>query len=79
MAKTIAECDYFRLRKLDLKGGYSAVNAGSFTCVNVAEGSGTINGETFKKGDGFFVTAAQKFTIAGNATVLLTDVPPAKE
>lgn len=79
VAKTIAECDYFRLRKLDLKGGYSAVNAGSFTCVNVVEGSGTINGETFKKGDGFFVTVAQKFTIAGNATVLLTDVPPAKE
>ena len=79
MAKTIAECDYFRLRKLAVKGGYSAVNRDSFTCIDVVDGSGTINGETMKKGDGFFVTAGQKFTVAGDVTVLLTDVPAQAE
>lgn len=75
VAQTIAECEYFRLRKLTVKGGYSAVNGGSFTCVTAVDGSGTINGERFSKGDSFFVTAKQKFTVAGAATVLLTDVP----
>ena len=73
--KKLAECAYFSLRELRLDGRYDGENPDSFTCVNVVDGDGDINGEPFGKGDGFFVTAGQKFTLTGKATVLLTDVP----
>lgn len=73
--KKLAECAYFSLRELRLDGRYDGENQDSFTCVNVVDGDGDINGEPFVKGDGFFVTAGQKFTLTGKATVLLTDVP----
>ncbi len=71
--QTLTECKYFRCRKLVLSNEYAEQNESSFTAVNVLDGSGAINGESFKEGDSFFIPCGEKLSISGNAEIMLTD------
>lgn len=70
--KLLTECKYFRCQKLSLTGEYSAQNDGSFTAINVLEGSGEIAGEKFKSGDSFFIPCGEKLILSGNAEIMIT-------
>ncbi len=71
--QTLTECKYFRCRKLCIKGNFVEQNEYSFVAVNVLEGQGIINGESFKPGDSFFVSCGETLSISGNAEIMLTD------
>ncbi len=71
--QTLTECEYFRCRKLVLKGEYIDQNECSFTSVNVLEGEGEINGEVFNAGDSFFIRCGEKWNISGNAEIIITN------
>lgn len=70
--RKLTACRYFTCSELRLAGEFSAQDKNSFTAVSVVSGSGTINGETFAPGDSFFVPCGEKYTLKGNATVVLT-------
>ena len=55
-ASCLANCDFFRVDKLDLTSP-ATVGGESFTHVLCVGGNGTVGGETAKKGDGFFIPA----------------------
>jgi len=68
----LTACAYFSVEKVTLAGGlYNTVNENSFTAVCVLSGEGVINGEAFKGGDSFFLSAGENIYIKGNATLLL--------
>ena len=72
--KTIAKCKYFRVRKAGLDGKIDLFNADSFTAVTAVSGSGTINGESFVKGDSFFIPCGTEISLSGTAELIITDV-----
>lgn len=76
---TLADCPYFRVRRV--QGAVQIqMTADSFHAVTVVAGAGTLtaDGETiaFTQGDCFFIPAGDKtYTVAGDATVVVTDIP----
>lgn len=70
--RLLTQCKYFRCRELKLSGKFSERNARSFTAVNILEGEGMINGEPFSAGDSFFIDCGERYTLGGEAKVLLT-------
>lgn len=71
--RLLTECKYFRFRELILDGTFTQKAERSFVALNVIDGSGSINGMDFVKGDSFFVPCDQAFTIVGKAKILLSD------
>lgn len=71
--RLLTECKYFRCRKLLLDGEYSERADRSFITLNVLRGSGQIDGLNFQSGDSFFVPCGEKFTVKGNAEIMITD------
>jgi mannose-6-phosphate isomerase len=70
----IAECDYFRVEKLELGGGERAGNreAGRFSIFSVAEGQvRSPEGRDFGKGDFFLLPAGAPALLACRDSVLL--------
>lgn len=70
--RLLTECKYFKCRELLLNGGYEEENGNSFTAVNVLSGSGKIDGEAFGAGDSFFIPCGEKFSLSGEAKIILT-------
>lgn len=75
--RRLTECAYFRCRELTLCGEFSECNP-SFTAIDVLSGEGKADGKTFRAGDSFFVPAGERFTLEGNAKIILTDAPQNK-
>ncbi len=71
--KLLTKCRYFRCRELALCGKFSETDENSFTAVNVLRGAGTIDGEKFSAGDSFFVPCGEKYTLEGEAKIILTN------
>jgi mannose-6-phosphate isomerase len=74
----IAECDYFRVEKLELEAGESAGNreAGRFSIFSVAEGEVTCGGSAFAKGDFFLLPKGEGTVVAKvDSVVLRTTLP----
>jgi len=77
----LANCPYFRVKRLAAAGSVAVcMTADSFHAVVAVEGAGTLtaDGETvpFTQGDCFFIPAGDKtYTVCGNATVVITDIP----
>ncbi|MBD5631627.1 MAG: mannose-6-phosphate isomerase [Clostridia bacterium] len=70
--RKLTECKYFKCRELLLSGTYSEDTVNSFVAMNVIEGKGKINGDTFTAGDSFFVPCGKGFSLSGNARIILT-------
>ncbi len=68
----LTECKYFKCRLLSLNGEFEEKNDDSFVTINVLDGEGRANGEPFKKGDSFFVSAGEKYHVDGCATIILS-------
>lgn len=76
---TLAECPYFRVRRVR-GAGQMQMTADSFHAVTAVAGTGTLTADgetvTFTQGDCFFIPAGDKtYTLAGDATVVVTDIP----
>jgi mannose-6-phosphate isomerase len=72
----LGSCEYFTARKYGIDGG-RVLNAteDSFHAVTVIDGSGSINGISFEKGDTLFIPAGfGKYKINGKAEVIVTSV-----
>ncbi len=69
----LTKCKYFRCRKLTVNGMYAEQNDKSFTAVNIIDGKGEINGQTFVAGDSFFIPCGEKLFISGNSEIILTN------
>ncbi len=70
--RLLTDCKYFTCHELLLGGEYSETCENSFAALNVIEGSGTINGESFKCGDSFFIPCGESFTLCGNGKIIIT-------
>lgn len=73
--RLLTKCDYFCCRELLLEGEVSAKNDTSFTAATVLSGEGCADGKPFRAGDSFFIPRGEKFTLQGNAKILLTEKP----
>lgn len=71
--RLLTKCAYFRCRELLLSGTYAESAEHSFTAVNVLQGNGEIDGQAFGAGDSFFVPCGERFTLSGNAKIILSD------
>lgn len=70
--KLLTKCKYFSLKNLLLSGKFEYVNENSFTVINVIAGDGEIDGEKFKAGDCFYIPLGEKFSLIGEANLLIT-------
>lgn len=70
--RLLTECNYFKCRELLLDGVFTEQNAHSFTAVNVIEGSGTINGAPFRRGDSFFISSGERYELSGSGKCILS-------
>lgn len=70
--RKLTTCKYFSCRELCLNGIYGETADNSFVAINVLEGKGKINGDSFVGGDSFFVPHGKGFTLSGNAKLILT-------
>lgn len=68
----LTKCKYFSLKNLLLSGKFEYVNENSFTVINVIAGDGEIDGEKFKAGDCFYIPLGEKFSLIGEANLLIT-------
>ncbi len=74
----IAECEYFRVEKLQLVAGESSGNreVGRFSVFSVAEGEVSCGLQRFKKGDFFLLPrGGEKVVAASDAMLLRTTLP----
>ena len=71
--RRLTECKYFRCRELLLDGEFAERAERSFITLNVLEGSGEIDGLKFESGNSFFIPCGERFTLKGNAKIILTD------
>ncbi|BCX48430.1 mannose-6-phosphate isomerase [Haloferula helveola] len=75
----LAECEYFRVEKLDLSDGESFGNAKAdrFSIFSVAEGQvAEADGRTFTKGDFFLLpVGSDQLRSQGTSTILRTTIP----
>lgn len=76
--RKLTECAYFSCRELNLSGEFSEKNSASFVAVNVLEGRGEINGQTFERGDSFFIPCGEEYTLRGSGKMILTTAPETK-
>ena len=70
--RRLTGCKYFECRKLDLDGMFSEENEATFTAINVLKGIGRADGKEFKAGDSFFVPCGERYSLEGNAQIILT-------
>lgn len=70
--RRLTGCKYFECRKLDLDGMFSEENEATFTAINVLKGTGRADGKEFKAGDSFFVPCGERYSLEGNAQIILT-------
>lgn len=72
----LTQCDLFTVNHYDVKSKIElSTDEKSFHHILVVDGSGTINGTTFKKGDSFFVPANYgKYKIAGKCEIITTNI-----
>ncbi len=68
----LAECEYFSF--YEGAGSNEITSKSSFLCVICVKGVGSIDGKELKKGDTFFVPAASKVKIDGDARYLIAGV-----
>ena len=71
--RLLTECKYFRCRELLLNGKYCEKSLNSFIAVNALEGSGTVNGLSFEKGDSFFIPCGEELVLEGTGKLILTE------
>ena len=73
--KTVARCEYFTAKALNLNGEIKLCRNDSFVSVVIISGSGKIENEEFKTGDSFFVPANfGEFTLSGDFEALISYV-----
>ncbi len=73
--KTVAQCEYFTAKAVQLKGDIKLCNKDSFVSAVIISGSGKIEKEEFKTGDSFFVPANYgEFTLSGDFEALISYV-----
>ena len=73
---TIANCPLFKVDRIMLDGERTISVRAPFTSVVVTDGSGTIGGEPFGKGDSFYLPAELgKTVLSGRAELLVTTIP----
>ena len=72
----LGSCEYFTARKYDIDGGrVLTATEQSFHAITVIDGSGSVSGISFEKGDTLFVPAGHgKYEINGKAEVIITSV-----
>lgn len=74
----LAKCKYFTAQCLELDGNTELCNEDSFMSVLILEGNGKLRYQNsvieFSKGYSFFVPANIKYTLNGNAKILLSQV-----
>lgn len=70
--KQLAKCEYFDCKELTICGSVQVGSQTSFTTINVVDGLGSINGQSFSAGDTCFLDCGESATITGNAKVVLT-------
>lgn len=74
--RTLATCDLFTAKVLDLKGEYSIENPNSFVSLVVLDGMLNLDCEkdelNLKKGDSVFLPAALKAKLSGEAKLLVS-------
>lgn len=73
---TLGVSKYFNVQKLVVNGvvTQNASNK-SFQCVTCTEGAGSIDGQSIKQGDSFFVPAGYgKYNLEGDMTMIITDI-----
>ena len=51
----LISCDYYRVWKLEVAGGFSFEQEYPFLIMSVTDGEGTVNGKDVKKGDHFIL------------------------
>lgn len=71
--RKLTECKFFRCRELLLKGVYCESADNSFRTLNILDGNGEIDGIVFSAGDSFFVPCGERFTVCGEAKIIITD------
>lgn len=72
--RKIAECKYFTVDEINVKGEYTLLNNESFSCVIIAEGNGRINGKEFNALDTFFVPAKTSALLEGEFKALVSSI-----
>ena len=72
--RRIAECKYFKVDEINIKGEYELLYRDSFAAVTIVEGGGEINGQSFCELDTFFVPAGKKALLKGNFKALISTV-----
>lgn len=72
----LTECDLFTVNHFEIEQKLELeANADSFKHILVTEGTGTIEGRAFKKGDSFYVPANYgKFEICGKCEIIVTNI-----
>lgn len=72
----LGACKYFTVRRISLDDEMSlSSDKNSFAALTVVDGAGTVDGESFSKGDSFFIPANYgKFKLLGKATILMTQI-----
>lgn len=70
----LAQCPYFAVDRVLVKGNLSVESPDSFTAVLVTVGSGTVNGQPAKEFDTFFVAAGTPVVLDGDMEVLVSRV-----
>lgn len=78
IVKTLAECEYFTVEHLNLKGKAGLMEEKSFLSVVLLDGEAVLSylGGTMrlKKGDSLFVPAKCRITLTGDADVICTHI-----
>lgn len=71
--RTLTRCPYFCCRELLLEGKYQLLDDHSFTALNVLEGEGVVNGQTFSAGDSFIAPVKERVQLCGKAKIIITN------
>lgn len=76
MSQLLTECNLFTVNHYDIDSAmHFNANEKSFQHILVLNGEGSIAGESFKKGDSFFVPANYgKYEINGKAEIIITNI-----